>query len=104
MSFNLNEQVTIWNSVKTGDGLGGFGYLDPVTVAARSADTQEQFTDEMGNKQISQKVTYTQSTEIQTGSLVHFGVSTSATPTADRLEVRKVKRIPAVTNMVKVWF
>jgi hypothetical protein len=101
MMFPLPETITVWRAVGN-DGFGGITWSAPSLLPARIAHKQELFTDINGDQSISKAVVYTDG-DLAIGDKVHFGESSSLSPTSTSNDIRAIASTPSAINLVKGW-
>jgi hypothetical protein len=103
VSFDLPEQITIWNLYDNNDGSGEKSYSQPVTVPARIAYRNENRISAEGNQYTSSAAVYVETDLINAHSIVKFGSHTDIKPCGIVYEVRDISRTPSGTGLKKVW-
>jgi hypothetical protein len=103
VSFDLPEQITIWNLYDNNDGAGNKSYSQPVTVDARIAYRNENRINAEGNTYTSSAAVYVDTDLINAHSIIKFGVHTDLEPPKRSYEVRDISRTPSGTGLKKIW-
>lgn len=97
--FPLEETITVWRPIETGDGTGRKNWVRN-DYPGKHAYIAKQFVSEAGEVKISVSVAYTEG-DIKFGDMIFFGLSTSVTPESKAQTISLVKRIPSETDMKK---
>lgn len=102
---DLNQTATYWARQGT-DGLGGYAYAAPVTIACRWQNTNDMFRDQQGREVVSAAVVYVDR-EMAIGDYLYLGTSAAADPksVSGSEEIRGYNTSPDLSNseiLVKV--
>lgn len=98
LTRGYRQTATYWGS-PTDNGTGGFSYAAPVQFRVRWEDKQMQFSNQVGELQVSQAVVFV-SQEVEVGGYLYLGTSAAADPhtVEGAYEIKQTMTIPDLRN------
>lgn len=100
MSFNQDQQVTVWNK-SSSDGFGGITWDGPHVINCRWSASQEKSTDSNGDEFVSTHIVYSTNPLLKLDSKVFLGVSSQTSPNSESNDIRSLMYTPVFGEMRK---